>query len=292
MSFLTITLPSFAKDFERSLELGYVDPQLFLNFKKNGAIPAFLQGLLGRIFCQETGRINDVTTGTTPIDSPAYYASLVDSIRQICLAFKKVKLACTSERTNRSLESFVENERSFNVFPLPKEDDDFFKSVSFVLWSDLLRDLRVSDLTPKHGPGATAERLSGNQKYVWRYWYDRLEPYFPLIDTAFPVLSGEMCVISEELKNVSIVVKDDEFPSRVVTVPKTLKGPRVIAIEPCCMQYAQQAISTELVKRLERGRFTSGHINFRDQTINGSLALSSSADGQLATIDLSDAAMH
>jgi hypothetical protein len=288
MSFLTITLPSFARDFEQCLEKGYVGPQDFLNFKKSGAIPAFLQGLLGRIFSRETGRINDYET-VQFLHSPINHHILVDCIRQICLAFKKIKLACTPERENRALESFVENERSFNVFPLPKREDELFKHVSLVLWSGLIHHIDVCKLVPRHGPGQTAERISGNQKYRWRFWHDRLEPYFPLIDSAYSPSCGEFAEQSEELKIVSIVHRDNEHPSRVVTVPKTLKAPRVIAIEPCCMQFAQQAISVELVERLERYRFTAGHINFRDQTVNGSLALTSSRDGRLATIDLTEA---
>jgi hypothetical protein len=163
-------------------------------------------------------------------------------------------------------------------------------------------------LVPKHGPGQTAERISGNRKYDWRFWYDRLEPYFPLIDTAYPVSIWEShqgisscgvvpistseigtSGIAEELKKVSIVYSDMEQPARVTPVPKTLKGPRLIAIEPCCMQYAQQAILGELVPLLESSKLTAGHINFSDQSVNSSIALSSSRTGRFATIDLSDA---
>jgi len=289
MSFLTITLPSFSRDFENCLEKGYVGPQDFLNFKKSGAIPAFLQGLLGRIFSRETGRINDFEDNSLSFNSPIHHASFVDSIRQICLAFKKIKLACTPAREKRALESFVENERSFNVFPLPERDDELFKSVSFVLWSGLVHHIDVLDLIPKHGPGQTAERISGNQKYNWRFWHTRLEPYFPFIDSSYSASCAEPEGQTKELEIVSFVHQNDEQPSRVVTVPKTLKNPRVIAIEPCCMQYAQQAVSSKLVSLLERYSFTAGHVNFSDQTINGSLALQSSNDGRLATIDLSEA---
>lgn len=251
MSFLTITLPDFCKDFEKSLEQGYVDPQSFRNFRKNGAIPAFLRGMLGLIFSKETGRINDVDKDISPYRSPSYTADLVACIRQICLAYKKIKLACTPERENRALESFIENERSFSMFPLPREEDEKFYLVSFLLWNRILRDLRVDMLIPRHGPGQTAERISGNGKYSWRFWHHRLEPYFPLLDSAYPVLCGEFGFQSEELNAVTMVHSDDEIPSRVVTVPKTLKAPRVIAIEPCCMQYAQQAISGKLVSLLE-----------------------------------------
>jgi hypothetical protein len=289
VSFLTITLPEFCRDFEKCLEQGYVDPQLFRRFRKSGSLPAFLQGMTGRIFNKETGRIYDVDQSSSLDRSPINYASLVASIRQVCLAFKKIKLECTPERVKRSMESFIENERSFNVFPLPREDDSKFVAVSSVLWDNIIRDLRVDMLVPKHGPGQTADRRTGNSKYVWRRWHQRLEPYFPFLDSCYPTSVGEICFKSRELEMVSLVHSDDEQPVKVTPVPKTLKGPRVIAIEPCCMQYTQQAISGALVKLLETSIRTKGHINFTDQSVNSALALTSSYDGRLATIDLSDA---
>ena len=289
MSFLTITLPEYARDFERCLERGSVDPQLFRRFKKSGTSPVFLQGMFGRIFNRETGRINDYDTGFSPGRSPVLFADLIASIRQICLAFKKIKLECTPERTKHSMESFIENERSFNVFPLPREDDNLFKDVSSLLWNNVIRFVRVDMLVPRHGPGQTAERISGNRKYSWQFWYHRLEPYFPLLDSAYSASCGEIGFKSSELESVQMVYSDEEQPVRVTPVPKTLKGPRVIAIEPCCMQYTQQAIARQLMAVLQSFHLTSGHINFADQSINGRLALASSFSGRLATIDLSDA---
>jgi hypothetical protein len=91
------------------------------------------------------------------------------------------------------------------------------------------------------------------------------------------------------LAQVSFAQEEQELPVRVTPVPKTLKGPRIIAIEPVCMQYAQQALASYIIKKLETSKFTSGHINFRDQEINKKLALSASSTGVYATIDLSDA---
>jgi hypothetical protein len=285
VSFLTITLPSFCADFERSLADGMIDPILFRSFKKRRAIPAFLQGMLGHLFNSETGRINDEVLN----NSPTFASDLVCSVRQICLAFKKIKLACTPEREKRAMESFIENERSFSMFPLPREDDEWFSRVSSVLWDNIMGDIRPDQLIPRHGPGQTAERIRGNRKYNWRFWHDRLEPYFPLLDSAYSASCGELGFKSEELEMVSIVYSDNEQPVRVTPVPKTLKGPRIIAIEPCCMQYAQQGIRRALYRLIESHWRTRGHINFHDQSVNQSLATKASISGRLATIDLSDA---
>jgi hypothetical protein len=286
LSFLTITLPTFCRDFERCLDKGFVAAADFKQFRKSGPIPAFLQDMVGVIFDTETGRINDDVYRST---TPQRVTRSVASVRQICLAFKKIKFPCTPERDAKALESFIENERAFNVFPLPKADDRFFELVSAVLWDNTIFGLRLDDMVPKHGPGQTAERISGNGKYVWRRWHSRLEPYFPLLGTALPASCLEGWTASEELKNVSIVHEADEQPVRVITVPKTLKSPRIIAIEPCCMQYTQQAISGALIRAIESSELAGGHVNFSDQSINQRLALISSYDGRLATIDLSEA---
>jgi hypothetical protein len=237
--------------------------------------------MISLVFDRETGRIFDE-------DSPQFCSDLstvVDSVRQICLTFKKQEIDCTPERTTAALANFISTEQSFELFSVPSDDIEEFSSVSSMLWDNMLGNLCLDMLSPRHGPGATAERISGNQKYDWQYWYDRLEPFFPIIESAYVVSSFE----SEEFKKVAIVKPEEELPVRVTPVPKTLKGPRIIAIEPCCMQYAQQAIRRLLYKTIESDFLTRGHINFVDQSVNQKLALISSKTGQLATIDLSDA---
>ena len=285
ISFLTITLPTFAQDFERSLDEGWIDSTRFRCFRKRGAIPAFLQGMLSRIFDKETGRINDDQV----LNSPDTITRTVAAIRQICLSFKKVELPCTPERERAALENFIAIESSFDMFQLSPQKRQLFSDVSFMLWNRVLRTIRLDTLLPRHGPGATAERVSGNQKFAWRRWHDRIEPYLPLLDSGFPISIWDARFERSELDQVKIVYEDEEQPVRVTPVPKTLKGPRIIAIEPCCLQFAQQGIRRELYSRIESYWITTGHVNFRDQSINQSFAMSSSNDGRLATIDLKDA---
>jgi len=281
ISFLTISLPRFCQDFERSLALGYIDPTLFQHFRKCGLGPSFLKGLIGRLFNYETGRIYG-DENSISIDD---HTVLVDCVRQICLAFKKIQLACTPKRIQAAIANFSTIEQSFPAFSVPEEELDYFRRVSSMLWDNIMANIRLDKLVPRHGPGATAERASGNRKYDWRIWHDRLEPFFPILDSAY----SNSAIESEELKKVTVVKPEQEQPVRVVCVPKTLKGPRIIAIEPCCMQYAQQAIRRVLYDTIESSELTKGHVNFRDQSVNQRLALISSYDGQLATIDLSDA---
>jgi len=240
--------------------------------------------MTGRVFEKETGRIYD--NENTP---QAAISSTIESIRQICLSFKKTKFSCTPNRVRKALEGFVATEHELSVFQLPDKDLREFREVSFVLWNRILANLRLDMLVPRHGPGNTADRCSPNGKYRWRVWHERLEPYFPLIDYGFPISIGEAVLVERELEDVSFVTEEEEQPSRVTPVPKTLKGPRIIAIEPCCMQYTQQGIRDWIYSKLESDKLTAGHINFADQSVNQRLAMSSSIDGRFATIDLKDA---
>jgi len=279
ISFLTITLPKFCEDFERSLAIGRIDPTFFRSFRKNGAIPVFLQGMLGLIFDRETGGMRHGSV----IDED--FASFVNCVRQICLTFKKVQLPCLPARVARSLSDFMSIEQSFQTFSILPQERDYYNLVSALLWDNPISLIKIDSLTPRHGPGATADRISGNRKYSWRRWHERLESYFPLVDNAYSMSS----IPSEEIDLVTFVKPDQELPVRVTPVPKTMNGPRIIAIEPVCMQYAQQAVRNKLYATIGDFWLTKGHLNFKDQSINQQLALTSSFDGRLATIDLSEA---
>lgn len=281
LSFITITLPTFGSDLETCLALGYIDTNLFRAFRrpKRQAIPAFLRGMLCHVFDSGTGRIFDETDNLI---------SAIEGLRQIAATFKKVGLACSKNRTRQAFTKFIKTEQDLRR-SLRRSDIATFSSVSRLLWGSVLAGKEAMLLTegrPKHGPGATAERISGNSKYVHKRWHDRLEPYFPLFHNAF---SSENAYWSEEFEKVSIVKEADEQPVRVIAVPKTLKTPRIIAIEPVCMQYAQQSISKQLIQLLESHKFTSGQINFRCQETNRDLAIKASKTGKFATLDMSEA---
>ena len=281
LSFLMIGLPAFCSDFERSLATGMVEPCTFLGFKrqKGTSLPAFLQGLTSRVFDASSGRL---------LDEPDVVS--ISCIRQITLMCKKILVPCSSERVKRAYVKYIECEKEVTLGfrDIPNSLIETFREVSRLLWGVTLRGpntlVRSYGGIPRHGPGATAERISRNEKYKLRTWHERLQPFFPADLFAIPNLG-----YTEILDEIDFLEPEAERPVRVITVPKTLSTPRIIAIEPVCMQYTQQALMEMLVKTLESHRLTAGRINFSDQTINQRLALSSSKDGSLATIDLKDA---
>jgi len=133
-------------------------------------------------------------------------------------------------------------------------------------------------LIPRHGPGAVAERLSQRDKRNYSYWTDRLESVFPA--WRYTVNTG--------YAEVHTVTPDSEIPVRVITVPKTQSTPRIIAIEPSTVQYAQQGLKRELYEQIGRGPL-SKVLGFQDQTRNQKMAKHASLTGEFATLDLSEA---
>jgi hypothetical protein len=267
LSFLTITLPTFAKDFERSLSEGCISPTLFRSFRKNGVIPRLFSGILERIFDTD-GKL---------LLSPSIDA--ISDCRQLCLLFKKYRAECSSDRVKSTFDSYRSIEQELAHV---KVDLRAFKKVAGQLWSVVFSDFSVDNLTPSHGPGAVAEKFDHDVRRNWTYWHQRLEGFFPYYSTAAPIGA----IVDNLADSVKFLSAEEEQPVRVVTVPKTLKGPRIIAIEPAAMQYCQQSMMRYLVNRLERHPLTKDFVRFSDQTINQQIT---SRWQEIATLDLKDA---
>ena len=280
ISFLTITLPSFGKDFESCLESGSVDSTKFAGFQRRGGLPLFLGGFLSQVFCPSSGVLLDEPC----IDS-------IFAVRQLCGVFAKILLPCSDSRIEDAMQEFVECEKEIGA----PGDLDLLRNASRVLFAPVLShvDSLVYNelLVPKHGPGATADKLSGNGKFDQKEWPTRLESVFPFGEYAIPNWR-----YNNRLDDVDFLEPGQERPVKVTPVPKTLKKPRLIAIEPTCMQYMQQAISLELVKSLESfivpdgtKNLAVGMIGFTHQDPNRIMACQGSKDKSFGTIDLSEA---
>ena len=288
-SFLQLTLPKFGKDFERSLEQGYVDRCLFHGFAWKGGLPLFLSGFLGRVFDAESGVL---------LDEPCEDSIL--AVRQLTLMFAKMLQPVREDRERAAFDGYIDVEQevegSAEVFLSSPELISEFERIGALLWADALtevdRKVHDGELMPKHGPGSTAERLLGNKKYNQLEWTSRLEGVFPFLENVLPSAR-----YYRALDRVTFLEPDAERPVRVVSVPKTLARPRIIALEPTCMQFMQQAISEALVQELER-RYSGvntrqnlcyGFLGFSSQDPNRDMARIGSRDKTLATLDMSEA---
>jgi len=286
LSFLTITLPSFGKDFERCLELGFLDDDSFPGFRKKNGFPLFLEGFLRQIFNPLDGAV---------LTEPNYDS--IFAIRQLTLLFSKLLVPCSDDRVRDAYLDYVRCEEELREWEFHNSfEADSFERISTLLFGDVFSRMddiiKNGEITPRHGPGSTADHFLGNEKYDLFKWSERLECLFPYGEFAIPSWRYH-----NRYDDVDILDPGNEEPARVTAVPKTLKRPRIIALEPAYMQYMQQAILHPMVEFLESKRIPGNtrdnlcfnFLGFTNQSPNRDLAKRGSEQGDLATLDLSEA---
>jgi len=207
------------------------------------------------------------------------------------MMFGKMELECSRARQLSAVRNYVKCEQEVRMFDKELSESDLreFVQMSDMLFSRVFTevdsDIYSGRYRPKHGPGSTADGLLGNQKFHQVVWTERLEKA--------GINAGENLLPNwsfyDQLGAVDFLEPGAEVPVKVTLVPKTLKTPRVIAMEPTCMQYMQQAILHRLLAYLGQDDFLSRVIGFDDQVPNQELARRGSIDNRTATLDLSDA---
>lgn len=278
ISFLTITLPSFAKDLERALDRGCVGSDLFSAFSKTGGLPKLFSGFLRRVF-DARGVL---------FDAPD--VSCIYAVRQACLLHSKIKMPCSPERVEAAFTRYVECDEEVLAHVQSSTDSSSTQKVRRMaarLFGDVFnavsQDVEDFHLRPVHGPGAVADHTGWNRRWTIPSWTDRLESVLPYGEYAIPSFR----YLAEAAP--TFITPEQEPPVRVVAVPKTLKTPRIIAIEPLHMQYMQQALMRSMFDAIERSRFARDLMSPLDQSPNQRLARIGSVDGSLATLDLREA---
>jgi len=279
LSFLTITLPTFGKDLEKGLEQGYVDRSLFQGFTWKGGLPQLFGGFLDQVFNRCDGRLLDVPS-----------VECIHGLRQITLMWAKMQLECSPHRQRSAIQRYIECEEEVKTADVRFDTHKVaFERIGAMLFAEFFSriDQRIyeGDIRPKHGPGSTADKLRGNSKYLQVEWTSRLEKPFPISENVFHSYSAYLA----KYDSITILEPGKERPVKVVLVPKTLKTPRIIAIEPTAMQYMQQALLELIVEELDRNDTLRDLIGFQSQVPNQVLALSGSQFCELATLDMSEA---
>jgi len=295
LSFLAITLADYGKAIQKWLDHGQVAPWEVTSFKAHPltGFPTFLSGFLERVFSPSSGALLDEP------DIEAIYA-----LRQLTLMFSKIALpkqprkkgklpgtnghkVVSAERERRAMLQFVQTEQDVRRSDRALEPSHLerFERMSDVLFGNLFNMLEEKvlwhEVIPKHGPGAVADKLSSNAKWNQRTWPLRLQRVFPAEFYLVPNTKWK--------PDTDILEPGSELPVRVITVPKTLKSPRVIAIEPTATQYVQQGLYRALLDTLREDGFLSRVIGIDDQEPNRLMAMKGSLSGDLATLDLSEA---
>jgi len=279
LSFLTITLPDLGKATQKWLDQGEVGINTQFRKEKGGRLPAFMLGFFNRVFDRSSGLL---------LDEPCVDAIL--AIRQLTLMFGKMQLPCSDARNAAAMRGYIECEQDVrrSDAELSESDLEEFRIMSELLFGSLFdrldRDVLFDRVVPKHGPGSTADHILGNQKWNQRTWTGRLEQVFPAVYHAIPNWR-----YTPVLDGMNVLEPGEEQPVKVTLVPKTLKTPRVIAMEPTCMQFMQQGLYRALLGYLERDNLLSRVIGFDNQVPNQEFARRGSIDNRTATLDLSDA---
>jgi hypothetical protein len=276
IEFLTILLPRFGKDLERSIESGSIANDSFSGFSRRGGRfhdrrPAFLGDLFNRIF----------DTDGILLEQPDWKA--IRAIRQISGFHGKLKELCSDAKVSEAYEQYKLTDSQISMAPATLRDFDQFRDVSHVIWGRVIGRISadvMAEIVPKHGPGAVADKLTSNGKYRDLSWTERLDRYFPIEDYVLPGFS-----FFELLNDYPLYSPAQEPPSRVIPVPKTMEKPRLIAAEPSYLQKVQQGVLTIMTRHLG----DHPNIGWLDQTRNRKLALRSSMDRSLSTLDLSEA---
>jgi hypothetical protein len=265
--------------------------------------PEFLQGLWSLIFCESGDLKGD------------YDVEALLLLRQVYFLAKKAKLDCPKDLVSNEVrqflevdlelpepESFWENEEASycvetyqgfsrseiyeaRALALGLELKVFLKNLDLVsgLMSAHLGPYSPSDWRFRHGPGVVSERKGSVNKYEFVNWSDRLESVFPIADCGFHNYSswGRHLLSSREIGTT-------DPSSRMISVPKTLTKPRLIAAEPTEHMWCQQNIWHYFCTRVQES-WMAEFIRFRDQTRNQDLCKLASETGTLATLDLSSA---
>jgi hypothetical protein len=138
---------------------------------------------------------------------------------------------------------------------------------------------RISE-RPKHGPGVVANQTKNESKFRFKYWSNKLQAIFP-----YDLYSTTNFGVGHDHDREFDWGINNEFPSRLIFVPKTQKGPRLIAAEPVEHQWIQQLVWNQLEARLALTPLRLC-VDFRSQEHNQRLARHASRFGDFATIDL------
>lgn len=291
VAFATRTLPLLDKALLQGLEEGTFSPPS--NFKRSpsrSAIPAFCGSLFRKVFHND-GRL---------LDRPCHAS--ISALRQIFGLVYKSKSPCKPALHEQVIEGFVSTEAELQTSVITTNPQLLDLAATYI--GIVFRDYKKEDLLGRHGPGITSESRNPRDSYGRKNRAPRGKDSCRIYASSsesrlghlMSVGSGDYGTSDEFLSRVKpsstqglFKASVDGFHASVLLVPKDSRGPRIISCEPAVQQFKQQALMGYMVDRLERHPWTSGNINFTDQSINAGLALKASVSREWATLDLKDA---
>lgn len=214
-------------------------------------------------------------------------ATVLKELRQLLVFGYKLETPPNEQQLRAAQAAFLETDESiadFESYFNSNRGCDVYRSAKALI-SRVIANVSYERIMPSHGPGAVFPPCRPSEKTDFRTVYETIEPLFPF----FEYFAGISMIIQEGIRLNEVLQRGDELVAKLVAVPKDSRGPRLIAVHPKESVWIQQGIRKSLEAAISRHPLSSGRIVFDDQTVNGSLALSSSADGAFCTIDLKEA---
>lgn len=295
LHFPMVTLAEYRKHFDRCLDTGRLTPSCLLGlrgFKKGSPVPHLFKGLTTRVF-EDNGRLR--------VDPDIVAVRL---IRQLTSLVGKMRIECSDFSLRESVHDFIKIDGEIRSPTLEWGSSDFSTIGSHLLsfadctdsvsdqldllgpvttrhlssreagalnwvfdyFARRLGDFNISEWRPRHGPGVVSDQRRNSYKYEFPTWPERLSTVFQFDEV------GTSSYLDDRLLEPYDPAFTREIPARLAAVPKTLKGPRLIASEPVSNQWCQQMIRDYLMTRVERTALSQS-IRFRDQSENGRFAL-------------------
>jgi hypothetical protein len=295
---LLLDLPALGAVYDNALSRGYLDFQKIPAAFGKLDVSSFEDSWIFRSLLQHTFDGFGTLDATTPVE-------VVAATRQLLLLYKKANFECPKEGVSNAVKDYIAIEESMRS-PCGTWDHDVWIAgdssfdgsyvgdlSNFGLHRDYWRILDLvfgrlvpgvqllhSGVVPKHGPGAVSDVRSGSDKYSFPNWPTKLGGLFP---------SPQFACANEYLFYADFdgVVSEKEPPAKLLAVPKTFKGPRLIASEPTAHQFIQQGLMAWIRQNMPEALRTC--VDFTDQTPSRDAALEASRTGDRATVDLSSA---
>lgn len=314
IALFTLSFPSMGKHFDKCLSQELLTSSGCMGFKpyrRGAAIPNLFKGMWLRVFDYEGVLRKD------PDINAIFF------LRQLLYATKKLRITCDEYRTAEAARDFFRLDLSLRLptldwggeridcsvvrdihlcdgltdseqpgIPLlfaegPRCDPSLLDTIQRTadIVSTSLGWFDPTEWRAKHGPGAVSDgRVGTDNKFLFPTWPTKLDRVFPMDLFAFANASHWI----DHLDGSDGTLRNAEVPSRLIAVPKTQKGPRLIAAEPTCNQWAQQVVRDFLESQVASSSLSES-IRFRDQNRNRELARSASSTLMHWTIDLSSA---
>lgn len=274
LSFFTLTLPALSTTMLRNIETGSLDFTPGFQSCKHG-YPCFLKGLFRLVYTREA--IDDSTR-----------TDAVRCIYQVAVMFSKLRGPFDVDKLKNQLNDFLFVDQN-----LPSVDEISEKQIlhraryiTTKIFSDV--DEKVWDrIIPKPGPGATNQKRSPKDRYRPNIFFDSIDDVFPYQEWFYSTYYEAR---SDQARLIRLLKAKHIRPtSRFKFVPKKVGKARGICIEENEQQYIQQGVKSFLYKFIENHSLLKDSVHFTHQSYNALAALSSSKDGELATLDMKEA---